>query len=152
MDRRDFLKKASALAACGAWSCAAQLPGPRKSGIVRMRTVCRTACGCGAMTPGCTTVQRGLQHPAERSDEHGGRHQVDGYPQRLRDSWGNSRPEVPGAVQDVKRIAWNLSGGSNESYHALKNYVFGLRETMPNLTAYCLISPICSTSRSRSKA
>ena len=40
--------------------------------------------------------------------------------------------------KDVKRIAWNLSGGSNESYHSLKNYVFGLRDTMPNLTGYYL--------------
>lgn len=40
--------------------------------------------------------------------------------------------------KDVKRIAWNLSAGSNESYHALKSYVFGLRDTMPNLTGYYL--------------
>jgi len=40
--------------------------------------------------------------------------------------------------KDVKRIAWNLSGGSNESYRSLKNYVFGLRDTMPNLTGYYL--------------
>jgi len=40
--------------------------------------------------------------------------------------------------KEVKRIAWNLSGGSNESYYSLKNYVFGLRDTMPNLTGYYL--------------
>lgn len=40
--------------------------------------------------------------------------------------------------QDVKRVAWNLSGGSNASYHALKDYVFGLRDTTPNLTGYFL--------------
>jgi hypothetical protein len=40
--------------------------------------------------------------------------------------------------RDVKRVAWNLSSGSNESYRALKDHVFGLRETMPNLTGYFL--------------
>lgn len=40
--------------------------------------------------------------------------------------------------KDVKRIAWNLSSGSNESYKALKKYVFGLRDTTPNLTGYYL--------------
>ena len=35
-------------------------------------------------------------------------------------------------------MAWDLSCGSNESYHALKDYVFGLRETTPNLTGYYL--------------
>ncbi|MFA7172258.1 MAG: hypothetical protein WC340_02380 [Kiritimatiellia bacterium] len=40
--------------------------------------------------------------------------------------------------KDVKRIAWTLSMGSNQSYQSLKNYVFGLRDTMPNLTGYYL--------------
>ena len=40
--------------------------------------------------------------------------------------------------KDVKRIAWDLSGGSNSSYYALKDYVFGLRDIMPNLTGYYL--------------
>lgn len=40
--------------------------------------------------------------------------------------------------KDVKRVAWNLSGGSNQSYRELKDYVFGLRDTMPNLTGYYL--------------
>ncbi len=39
---------------------------------------------------------------------------------------------------DVNRIAWTLSMGSNESYQTLKDYVFGLRDTMPNLTGYFL--------------
>ena len=40
--------------------------------------------------------------------------------------------------KDVKRIAWNLSLGSNKSYYEMKNYVFGLRDTTPNLTGYYL--------------
>ena len=38
----------------------------------------------------------------------------------------------------VKRVAWALSMGSHDSYLELKDYVFGLRETMPNLTGYYL--------------
>ncbi|MCE5347197.1 MAG: twin-arginine translocation signal domain-containing protein [Bacteroidales bacterium] len=40
--------------------------------------------------------------------------------------------------KEVKRIAWTLSMGSNESYHTLKDYVFKLRDRMPNLTGYFL--------------
>lgn len=40
--------------------------------------------------------------------------------------------------RDVKRVAWNLSSGSNQSYRALKDHVFSLRESMPNLTGYYL--------------
>ena len=51
---------------------------------------------------------------------------------------GTPDAEYRKQFRDVKRIAWNLSGGSNESYRALKDYVFGLRETTPNLTGYYL--------------
>ena len=40
--------------------------------------------------------------------------------------------------EKVKRVAWSLSMGSNESYQSLQNFVFGLRDTMPNLTGYFL--------------
>lgn len=40
--------------------------------------------------------------------------------------------------RDVKRVAWNISSGSNESYQALKEPVLRLSETMPNLTGYYL--------------
>lgn len=40
--------------------------------------------------------------------------------------------------KSVKRIAWAMAMGSNASYHTLKNYVFSLRDTMPNLTGYFL--------------
>jgi len=51
---------------------------------------------------------------------------------------GTPNAEYRKQFQEVKRIAWNLSSGSNESYHALKDYVFGLRDTTPNLTGYYL--------------
>ncbi len=51
---------------------------------------------------------------------------------------GTPNEEYRQQFKDVKRIAWNLSGGSNESYRALKDYVFGLRGTTPNLTGYYL--------------
>jgi hypothetical protein len=40
--------------------------------------------------------------------------------------------------REVKRIAWALAMGSNKSYQTLKNFVFGLRDTMPNLMGYFL--------------
>ena len=42
--------------------------------------------------------------------------------------------------KDVKRVAWTLTMGSRTSGQPLnlKNYVFGLRETMPNLSGYYL--------------
>jgi hypothetical protein len=51
---------------------------------------------------------------------------------------GTPNEEYRKQFKDVKRIAWNLSGGSNQSYYALKKYVFGLRDTTPNLTGYYL--------------
>lgn len=40
--------------------------------------------------------------------------------------------------KDVKRVAWNLSSGSNESYRALRDDALGLRDETPNLTGYFL--------------
>ncbi|MDO5566118.1 MAG: hypothetical protein Q4G59_05630 [Planctomycetia bacterium] len=40
--------------------------------------------------------------------------------------------------KDVKRIAWDLSAGSNRSYHYLKDYVFSIMEEMPNLVGVYL--------------
>jgi hypothetical protein len=51
---------------------------------------------------------------------------------------GTPDAEYRRQFKDVKRIAWNLSAGSNSSYRALKDYVFGLREMMPNLVGYYL--------------
>lgn len=51
---------------------------------------------------------------------------------------GTPGEEYRKQYQDVKRVAWNLSRGANESYRALKDYVFGLRDTMPNLASYYL--------------
>jgi hypothetical protein len=51
---------------------------------------------------------------------------------------GRPNAEYRKQFKDAKRIAWNLSGGSHQSYLELKDYVFGLRDTMPNLTGYYL--------------
>ena len=51
---------------------------------------------------------------------------------------GTPGEEYRAQFKGAKRVAWNLSGGSNTSYRELKDYVFGLRETMPNLTGYYL--------------
>lgn len=53
------------------------------------------------------------------------------------------RGGTPGAkyreqFKDVKRLTWNLSSGSNESYYALREYDFGLLDEMPNLIGFDL--------------
>lgn len=53
------------------------------------------------------------------------------------------RDGTPGAdyvrtFAGVKRVAWPLSMGTRQSFRALKDYVFGLREALPNLTGYYL--------------
>ena len=54
----------------------------------------------------------------------------------IRHEVGN--PEYNKQFHDVKRIAWSLAMGSKDSYQHLKQYVFGLRDTTPNLTGYYL--------------
>jgi len=56
---------------------------------------------------------------------------------------GTPNEEYRKQFKDVKRIAWNLAMGSNQSYYAIKDYVFGLRDTMPNLTGYYLDDFFC---------
>lgn len=52
---------------------------------------------------------------------------------------GTPDEEYRRQFKNVKRIAWKLANGySKASYHALKEYVFGLRDTTPNLTGYYL--------------
>ena len=51
---------------------------------------------------------------------------------------GVGNEEYNKQFKEVKRVSWTLSMGSNKSYQDLKNYVFGLRDTMPNLTGYYL--------------
>ncbi|MDD3587963.1 MAG: hypothetical protein PHQ75_12350 [Thermoguttaceae bacterium] len=51
---------------------------------------------------------------------------------------GHPNEQYRAQFKDVKRIAWDLSGGSNKSYYYLKDYVFSLFEKMPNLTGVYL--------------
>jgi len=51
---------------------------------------------------------------------------------------GTPDEEYRKQFKEVKRIAWTLAMGSNKSYQGIKKYVFGLRDTMPNLTGYYL--------------
>jgi len=51
---------------------------------------------------------------------------------------GTPDAEYREQFRDVKRVAWKLAAGSNESYRSLKDYVFSLRDAMPNLTGYYL--------------
>ena len=51
--------------------------------------------------------------------------------------YGHPNEEYREQFKEVKRVAWNL-GSSNKSYYALKDYVFSLFETMPNLVGVYL--------------
>ncbi|MDO5567434.1 MAG: hypothetical protein Q4G59_12305 [Planctomycetia bacterium] len=51
--------------------------------------------------------------------------------------YGHPNAEYREQFKEVKRVAWNL-GASNKSYYALKDYVFSLFETMPNLVGVYL--------------
>lgn len=51
---------------------------------------------------------------------------------------GRPYDEYINQFKSVKRITWSIAMSTNDTYHALKNYVFGLRDTMSNFTGYFL--------------
>lgn len=139
MDRREFLKHASALAGLGAWA------------------------SVGSWSRGAETTYPAYEDNlrdrlwmwGHDSGDYDGPN--NGYliplspPISMADAIRSMdipnvcviRGGVPDATyhrqfDDVKRVAWNLSLGSNASYAELKDYVFRLRDTMPNLTGYYL--------------
>ena len=90
------------------------------------------------MTRGFMGPKGRVQHPLERPMSMAEGIKSMGIPNVCVIRGGTPNEEYRKQFKDVKRIAWNLSGGSNKSYRALKNYVFGLRDTTPNLTGYYL--------------
>ena len=139
MDRRDFLKRASALAGVGALPCAA---GP-------------TSAADGAWRAYENNLQDRLWMWGHDSGAYDGPNGVYNIP--LSDSismadaihfmgipnvrvirGGTPDAEYRKQFRDVKRLSWNLSSGSNASYYALKEYDFGLLEEMPNLVGFDL--------------
>lgn len=51
---------------------------------------------------------------------------------------GTPGPEYREQFKNVKRLTWNLSSGSNQSYYELREYDFGLLDEMPNLIGFDL--------------
>jgi hypothetical protein len=138
MDRRDFLKRASALAGWSAlsaksssWAGEATYPAYENNLQDRL--------WMWGHDPGVYDGPKGVYNiplSAPMSMAEGIKSM--GIPNVCVIRGGTPGEEYRKQFKDVKRIAWNLSGGSNQSYRALKDYVFGLRDTTPNLTGYYL--------------
>ncbi len=134
--RRDFLKAASALAGCGALGSLAPAT-PTKYPAYENNLQDRL--WMWGHDPGVYDGPQGIYNiPLSAPMSMAEGIESMGIPNVCVIRDGTPGPEYRKQFKNVKRIAWNLSGGSNQSYHALKNYVFDLRETMPNLTGYYL--------------
>jgi len=139
INRRGFLKKASALAGASAISSwpsaplAAELKGPAYENNLRDR-LWMWGHDSGVYDGPKGVYDIPLSAPISMAD---GIRSM-GIPNVCVIRGGTPDESYRHQFKDVKRVAWNLSGGSNESYRSLKNYVFGLRDTMPNLTGYYL--------------
>jgi len=139
MDRRDFLKSASALMAGGslagatAWSRAGEAAWPAYEDNLRDR-LWMWGHDSGVYDGPNGIYNIPLSEPISMADGI----KSMGIPNVCVIRGGVSDASYREQFRDVKRVAWNLSSGSNESYRELKDHVFGLRETMPNLTGYYL--------------
>lgn len=137
--RRDFLKKTSVLAGLGVSSAgrpcsfAAEVKYPAYENNLQDRL------WMWGHDPGVYDGPKGVYNiplSAPMSMAEGSKSM--GIPNVCVIRGGTPNEEYRKQFKDIKRIAWNLSSGSNKSYYALKSYVFGLRDTMPNLTGYYL--------------
>ncbi len=139
MDRRDFLKTTSALmgggwlAAANSWSRAEEAARPAYQDDLRDRL------WMWGHDSGVYDGPNGIYNiPLGPSISMAEGIRSMGIPNVCVIRGGVSDADYREQFRDVKRVAWNLSSGSNESYRTLKDHVFGLRETMPNLTGYYL--------------
>lgn len=139
MDRRDFLKEAFALAGCGAWSCIGSLSGAGEVKYPAYENCLRDRLWMWGHDPGVYDGPKGVYNiPLSPPLSMAEGIKSMGIPNVCVIRGGTPGPEYRKQFNAVKRIAWNLSGGSNKSFYALKDYVFGLRDTTPNLTGYYL--------------
>lgn len=139
MSRREFLKSAPAVAGLGAMAVGGVAAAAPKAVYPAYENCLQDRLWMWGHDPGAYDGPKGVYNiplSAPMSMAEGIRSM--GIPNVCVIRGGTPTEEYRAQFRDVKRIAWNLSGGSNESYRALKNYVFGLRDTMPNLTGYYL--------------
>ena len=139
MNRREFIGKTSALAgasAVSAWGlsgCATQPRYPAYGNTLRDR-LWMWGHDSGVYDGPKGGYKIPLSAPISMADGI----KYMGIPNVCVIRHGVGNEEYNQQFKDVKRIAWTLSMGSNKSYQTLKNYVFGLRDTTPNLTGYYL--------------
>ena len=139
MDRRDFLKNVSALgglsvlASAGSLSCAAEAPYPAYEDNLRDR-LWMWGHDSGVYDGPNNASNIPVSPPISMADAI----RSMGIPNVcvIRAETADARYREQ--FKDVKRVAWNLSSGTNGSYRELKDFVFSLRDTMPNLTGYYL--------------
>jgi hypothetical protein len=139
INRRDFLKTTSALAGLGALSLGSPLAPAADAKFPAYENNLQDRLWMWGHDPGVYDGPKGvynipLSAPMSMADGI----KSMGIPNVCVIRGGTPDAAYRKQFHDVKRIAWCLSGGSNESYYAVKNYVFGLRDTMPNMTGYYL--------------
>lgn len=139
MDRRDFLKQTSALVGMGALSSAGSFASAAEVKYPAYENNLQDRLWMWGHDPGVYDGPKGVYNipvSAPMSMAEGIKSM--GIPNVCVIRSGTPGEEYRKQFKDVKRIAWNLSGGPNQSYYALKKYVFGLRDTTPNLVGYYL--------------
>jgi len=144
INRREFLKKTSAAAGAGAVSAfgamsagccctrAAEVKYPAYENNLRDRL------WMWGHDPGAYDGPKGVYNiplSAPLSMAEGIKNM--GIPNVCVIRGGHPDEKYRSQFKDVKRIAWNL-GSDQKSYNSLKDYVFGLRDIMPNMTGYYL--------------
>jgi hypothetical protein len=139
VNRRDFLKKTSALAGAAALSASRSLTWGAEAKYLAYENNLRDRLWMWGHDPGAYDGPKGVYNiPLSRPMSMAEGIRSMGIPNVCVIRGGRPNAEYRKQFKDVKRIAWNLSGGSHQSYLELKDYVFGLRETMPKLTGYYL--------------
>jgi len=138
-NRREFLKKTSALAGLGALSTGGRFSWAAEVKYPAYENNLQDRLWMWGHDPGVYDGPKGvynipLSAPMSMADGI----KSMGIPNVCVIRGGTPNEEYRKQFKDVKRIAWNLSSGSNKSYYSLKEYVFKLRDIMPNLTGYYL--------------
>jgi len=139
MDRRSFLARTSALAGWSVLSSMPSLARAAEAASPAYENKLQDRLWMWGHDPGVYDGPGGVYNiPLSAPMSMAEGIQSMGIPNVCVIRGGTPDAEYRKQFKNVKRIAWNLSGGSNRSYHELKDYVFGLRETTPNLTGYYL--------------